>query len=215
MYKAVVFDLDGTLLHTIPDIAASMNRALRNSSLPERDTADFSLIIGGGARSCVVNACPAGTPEEKISRVFEDFQSIYHDNCCIVTELYSDIQELISQLKIKDIRLAVVTNKTESTAKKIIHNYFGDYIFEYILGDSESYPPKPDPESALYLCGIMGIDPAQVLYTGDSGSDMVYGRNAGFYPVGALWGYRAKAELLESGAAALAENPLQILSYLD
>lgn len=214
MHKAVFFDLDGTLLHTTSDIAMSMNLALERNGLPKRDENEFGGIIGGGALSCVTNACPKGTEPELLARVCRDFNDIYDDNYCVKTELYPGVSELINELSNRKIRLAVITNKTETTAIKIINHFFQPGLFEYILGCSDKFKPKPDPEIGLYLCNSMALKPSEVLYVGDSGSDMTFGNNAGFYPVGALWGYRSREELIQNGAAAVVESPEGLVEFL-
>lgn len=210
----VAFDLDGTLVDSRRDLAASINKALLSASFPAREFHEFNQIIGNGQYTAMVRSCPEGTPKEVIDRLAAQFLDDYAENCCINTFAYEDMPELTAALRIRGIKMAVVTNKSQKAAVKVTDFYFPGKPFSLISGDREGMPLKPDPMVGVLLCRELGIPPEETLYLGDGGSDMDFAHNAGFYAVGAEWGYRGRQELMEHNADAIIRHPLELLELL-
>jgi phosphoglycolate phosphatase len=210
----VAFDLDGTLVDSRRDLAASINKALRSASFPEREFHEFNRIIGNGQYTAIVRSCPAGTQKEIIDRLALQFLDDYAENCCVETFAYVGIAELIDVLRAHGIKMAVVTNKSQKAAEKVTDFYFPGKPFSLISGDRKGMPLKPDPMVGILLCRELGIPPEETLYLGDGGSDMDFAHNAGFYAVGAEWGFRGRQELAEHGADAIICHPVELLELI-
>jgi phosphoglycolate phosphatase len=208
----VAFDLDGTLVDSRRDLAACINRALRGASFPERAFSEFNRIIGNGQYTAMARSCPEGTPKEIIDRLAAEFLEDYGDHCCVETFAYEGTRELTDRLKEREIKLAVITNKTQKAAMRVTDFYFPGKPFSLIYGDRTGIPLKPDPMAGVLLCGQLGIPPEETLYLGDGGSDMDFAHNAGFYAVGAAWGFRGRQELAEHNADTIITHPLELLN---
>lgn len=211
----VAFDLDGTLVDSRQDLAISVNKILREAAFPERGMHEFNHIIGGGQYMAIVRACPKGTPKHNIDLLASRFLDDYAENCCIHTKVYNGILDLTEALHARHVKMAVVTNKSQNAAETVLNYYFPSKPFSLISGHSDGKPLKPDPTVGTLLCRELGIPPQAVLYLGDGGSDMVFAQNAGFFAVGAAWGYREKQELLENGADAVISHPVELLELID
>lgn len=209
--RAMVFDLDGTLLNTIPDIAGSLNRALAAEGLPERPLADYNQIIGGGIREAIRRAAPEGTDDAVLDAVNTHYQADYPVNCTTETCYYPGIQALLRSLHEAGVVLAVITNKTETTSRRIIEHFFGDIPFRFVWGNNGERPLKPAADAGRLACEALELPPEAVAYVGDSDVDMLFAKAAGFLPVGAAWGYRGAAELLRAGAVWLCDCPEGLL----
>lgn len=214
MLKAVVFDLDGTLLDTIPDIAAALNRALEECGLPTHPVRAFEAFVGGGIREAVRRAAPAGAAEELLDRVLAAYHREYVAHCTDATEYYPGIRELLSGLERHALALGVLSNKTEATAQKIIAHYFPEIRFRCVFGRTDGRSLKPAPGAAEPVLAALGLPPAEIAYVGDSGTDMAFARAVGMLPAAAPWGYRSREELAREGAVLLPESPTQLLCLL-
>lgn len=214
MLKAVVFDLDGTLLDTIPDIAGALNRALAACGQPTHSVEACKGFVGGGIRNAVRNALPANAPEELVDRVLAFYRGDYCDRCAEQTAYYPGVREMLAGLAERGLALGILSNKTESTAQKIAGIFFPDIPFRCVLGRADGRPLKPDPAAAAPVLEALGIPPEKVAYAGDSGTDMVFARAAGMLPVAAPWGYRSRQELVESGALLVPESPGEMMEMI-
>ena len=212
--KAVVFDLDGTLLDTLPDIAASSNAALRHTGLPERTVEEFRKLIGNGIRVQFQRACPPDTPQAVYDETLGFYLSYYPEHCTVHTKFFAGIEEMIAGLKGAGLTLGVLSNKTETTGLKVIGHFFAPDTFALVWGNNGKRPLKPDPTAGTMLCEALGLSPAEIMYVGDGDTDMEFGSKNGFYTVGALWGYRDEQTLRKFGADALAEKPEELLTLL-
>ena len=214
MLKAVIFDLDGTLLDTIPDIAAALNRALASQGLPNHPVRAFEAFVGGGIREAVRKAAPEGTPDEVQDRVLERYHDIYVADCTNRTALYPGIPEMLTALERRGLALGVLSNKTEATAQKIIRRCFPGGPFRCVFGRAEGRPLKPAAGAAAPVLEALGLLPEEIAYVGDSGTDMTFARAAGMLAVAAPWGYRSREDLSSCGAELMPENPAELARML-
>jgi len=205
--RAMVFDLDGTLLNTIPDIAGSLNRALTAEGLPPQPIEAYGRIVGGGIREAIRRAAPEGTDDATLDAVNRRYQADYPVNCTVETNYYSGIQTLLRRLHESGVALAIITNKTEGTSLRIVEHFFGDIPFRFVWGNNGERPLKPAADAGKLACEALELPPEAIAYVGDSDVDMLFAKAAGFLPVGAAWGYRGAAELLSAGAVWLCDCP--------
>lgn len=214
MYKAVVFDLDGTLLDTIPDIAANLNRALAERGFPTHPVEKCKTFVGDGIIQAIRRALPENADEDAVWEVHTLYQRFYPENCTVHTQYYPGIRELLTALHKRDIPMAVLSNKTDGTAKRIAAHYFPEIPFRCVRGRVPEYPLKPDPGAAAPVLEALGLRPEAIAYVGDSGTDMTFAKAVGMLPVAAPWGYRSREELVERGAAHVLEHPLELLEII-
>lgn len=214
MIKAVIFDLDGTLLDTIGDIAAAQNMALGKLGFPSHSLADFGGIIGGGIMEAIRRAAPEGTPEETLQELNRHYQAWYPEHCTELTHPYEGMSETLEGLEKSGLTLAVLTNKTERTAMKMTKLFFPDTDFKFIWGNNGERPLKPTPDSGSAACALLELEPDEVAYVGDSDVDMQFANATGMLPVGACWGYRGRVELEAAGASVLCKNPPDLLKLI-
>lgn len=210
--KGLIFDLDGTLANTIEDLADSMNRVLISQGFPIHSCDAYRYFVGAGVRNLVTRALPEDKrAEEIIDRCYKLMMDDYRDNCFIKTQLYEGIAEAIDKLRDRGIKLAVFSNKVDELTQLFVEKLIGSEKFETIIGSQPSIPLKPDPKGALFISERLGITPTNMGYIGDSGTDMLTANSAGMYAIGALWGFRTKDELVNSGAKKVISHPLELL----
>lgn len=212
-YEAVIFDLDGTLINSIDDLADSCNEMLVAYDLPVHTTDEYKYFVGNGVGKLVERALPADKAADRAfyERALAKFREIYNGRVLNKTRAYSGIRDMLAKLTEKNIPMAVCTNKPMEAAKAIINILFEPGTFKIIIGDRPGHPRKPDPATVLEITKYLGVEPEKVAYLGDSGVDMQTAVNAGFLPVGVLWGFRQREELLENGAKLLLEKPVDLL----
>ncbi len=214
-YSAVIFDLDGTLVNSIEDIADSMNKVLMANNYPTHDYEAYKYFVGSGIKNMVREALPKDcNKEEEISRRFAQMISIYADHCIDKTRPYEGIIELLAELKARNIKLSVLSNKADEFTKKITYALFPEY-FEYVVGLSPEIRKKPDPAGVLQLCHDLGTKPEETLYVGDTAIDMQTANNANMPSVGVLWGFRTKDELLSNNAKYILSHPLDLIPIIN
>lgn len=214
MKHAVIFDLDGTLLNTLGDLRAATNHALEVRGLPPHSMEEIRQFIGNGIRLLICRAMPEGTPEAEIDAALDDFKAYYAAHIHDRTVPYDGIPQLLTALRKRGIKVAVLSNKIDSASQQLIE-YFFPKKTDVVFGEHVGVPRKPDPTSCRMVMQQLGVQPEQVLYVGDSGTDMQTAKNAGLYAVGVTWGFRSKEVLLEYGADILVHRPEQILQILD
>ncbi len=214
-FKAVIFDLDGTLIDSLEDLADSANEALAKHGFTCHPTASYKKFVGNGVRQLIKSAVPAGTEEEIVDSILADYRIIYNNNYVNKTKPYDNIPEMLRQLKTAGLKMAVCSNKPHRPTNEIVEKVLGKDCFEVIFGEREGVPRKPDPAALLEAAEHMGITPGEVIYLGDSGGDMISARNAEMCAAGALWGFREKAELEECGSQVLFSDPLQLVEYVN
>lgn len=210
MYKAVLFDLDGTLTDTLADIAAAMNRALRLHSLPEWPVEKYRCLVGNGAK--VLSERCVRDRQELAPDVRQTYQAYYQQHNLVETKAYEGVPEMLAALCAQGMTLAVLSNKPNADTKTVVRHFFPEIPFAVVRGQVEGVPVKPDPAGALAVARELGIQPGDFLYLGDTSVDMQCALAAGMHPVGALWGFRTAEELRESGAEYLLETPAELLT---
>jgi phosphoglycolate phosphatase len=211
-FKAVIFDLDGTLLDTLEDLSDSMNSVLESMSLPVHPLSDYKILVGRGMRNLVTSALPPEMRAEEIiehcyTAMFEEYGRRWDKK----TRPYEGIDLLLDTLSRKQIKAAILSNKIDELTQLVVKKYLGRWRFEAVFGERDGVPRKPDPAGLFEIAGIMNIPPAEILCLGDSGSDMTAAISAGMYPAGALWGLRGGEELISHGALKVFENPVDLL----
>ncbi|MDY6881072.1 MAG: HAD family hydrolase [Thermodesulfobacteriota bacterium] len=211
-YKAVVFDLDGTLLDTLDDIGDSANRVLAQRGFPIHSMDDYSQFVGDGARELVIRSLPENKRDrETVNACFEEFRMVYRENWQVKTRLYDGIREMLDALQKRGIKMAVLSNKPHEFAVQCVEAFLSDWRFEVVFGERASVPRKPDPAGALEIIDHLKCPAASFVYLGDTGVDMETAARAGMFPVGVLWGFRKKEELLDHGAKRLIDRPVDLL----
>ena len=213
-YRAAVFDLDGTLLNTLSDLADSGNELLASYGMPPHPEPAFRYFVGNGSRKLMERILP-GKSAEEIDEALVRYKAIYEKRLTAKTKPYAGIAEMLSELKARGIRMAVCTNKHISAAEALIRKYFPADIFDAYEGDRPGVPRKPDPAHVNIVLEKMNVRPEETVYLGDSGVDMQTAVNAKALPIGVLWGFREKDELLENGAKILLSQPSELLEKVD
>ena len=213
-FKAVIFDLDGTLVDSLHDIADSMNIVLQSYNYPTHSYEEHQSFIGSGIRSLVSKSLPLTHNDEKqIDSCFNSMIEIYRDNCTHKTKPYDGIFELLDNLISRDIKISVLSNKADEFTKKITHALFPNY-FDPVIGLTIEAHKKPNPIGAVEISKNLGIKAEEIIYIGDTGIDMQTANNANMFAVGVLWGFRPKEELIANGAKYLLSNPLDLIQII-
>jgi len=215
-FKAVIFDLDGTLLDSLADLANTLNSVLENNGLPRHDMEEFRYLVGYGMDELVRKAMPEKLRED--SSLFEKLQGEmrehYAETWMLHTRPYPGIDDLLDWLDSSPLQMGVLSNKPDRFTKLCVETLLGDWTFDQVTGHHPGIGHKPDPEGALHMAASMNVLPQEVLYVGDSEVDMLTATAAGMYPLGVLWGFRTGEELLESGAKRIVETPQEIVEVL-
>lgn len=213
MKKTVIFDLDGTLLDSIEDIASSMNKVLESLQLPTHKIEDYKRFVGGGVDILVENALSNQSKEIK-DEVIKRFKIEYDGKLHSKTLPYDGIYELLDELKKLDINLAVLSNKPHEFTVSYVNHFFKNYNFKEIHGQKKDVPKKPDPKAALDIVKCLDSSCENTYFIGDTKIDMQTAKNANMTAIGVLWGFRDEKELRDFGADFIVSNPLEILKIL-
>ncbi len=211
--KAVLCDLDGTLLDTLHDIAAAANQALARYGLPTLPTEAYRAYVGHGIRELFTQALPAETDAETYEKVLSSYLAYYPEHCTERSDPFPGVMELLRDLEGRCI-LGVLSNKTEKTARKIISHYFPDGMFRLVWGNDGKRPLKPDPAAGPLLCDALSLRPEQILFFGDGDTDMEFAVKAGFLPVACSWGYRDRETLKAAGALRIIDSADELREFL-
>lgn len=203
--KAVVFDLDGTLLNTLEDLRTAVNLALCAEGYPERSLEEIRLAVGNGIGKLISRSVPVGTMPEAEERVFARFREEYQLHCSDTTAPYDGIPELLKRLREDGYRLAVVSNKADFAVQKLAEQYFPG-SFDTVLGETEGLARKPAPDMAEEVLRRLGVKKSDAVYVGDSEVDLVTARNTGIDCISVTWGFRDRRVLEEYGAVCFADN---------
>lgn len=214
-YKGIIFDLDGTLVNSVGDIANAMNSVLKSLNFPTHSYEDYQYFVGSGLRNLVSKALPSSHNDEtQIDHCFQLMIEVYRENCTLQTKYYEGIIELLDYLKARNIKLSVFSNKADELTKKIVAVLFPNYFIE-VVGLSIESLKKPNPFEALEICKKLELKPEEMIFVGDSGIDMQTATNANILAIGVLWGYRPESELFSTGAKYILNHPLDLIQILE
>ena len=212
-YDAVIFDLDGTLLDTLEDLADCANHVLETHGFPAHPLDAYRYFVGNGVKSLMFRAVPEGTPDSVAELLLAQYREEYRQNLVHKTKPYEGICEVVHALRAQGIKTAVLSNKPDPHTKKLIETFFAPEDFSRVYGERSGIPRKPDPTSCRLLMDELGVVPGRTAYVGDSGSDMLTAKNAGVAAIGAEWGFRDRRELLENGADLVAASPAELARF--
>jgi phosphoglycolate phosphatase len=214
-FLAAIFDLDGTLLDTLGDIADAMNAALETMGFPGHKTNAYKCLTGDGMRALAERSLPeAARKETTIAACIQVFRSEYADRWGTKTKPYPGITGLLSKLSRRGVKLSVLSNKLDEFTRQAVRDFLPGFDFLFIIGAKPGLAPKPDPAGALLIAGGLRIPSDRIIYLGDTGVDMMTAVGAGMFPVGALWGFRDEKELRENGAKATIRSPGELLGFI-
>lgn len=214
MKDTMIFDLDGTLLDTLDDLADSVNFALADRGMPGRTVEEVRMFVGDGVKWLIKRAVPEATPEDEILAVLAVFKRHYSENMENKTRPYKDIPELLAKAREKGIKIAVVSNKFDEAVKTLCSKYFAGLI-DCAIGESENVRRKPAPDSVFAALKVLGSKAENSFYIGDSDTDIKTAENAGVESIGVAWGFRGREALEAAGAGYIAETPWDIMKQLE
>ena len=208
-YKLVIFDMDGTILDTLEDLARSTNYALVYNDLPRRKVLEVKNFVGNGMEKLIQRAVPAGTDEKLIQKVLEDFKAHYKEHCKDNTGPYFGINELLWNLKNVGIKTAVVSNKGDFAVQELCKQFFTG-LFDFAVGEKQNVRRKPYPDSVNEVLSKLKVEKKDAVYIGDSEVDIETAKNAGVDCISVSWGFREKEILIGAGATKIVNNVTQL-----
>lgn len=216
MKRAIIFDLDGTLLDTIDSMEAAGTKMLQEMGLPRQPRDRYRQFAGDGAKMLVTRALEAGgvTDPAEVERAFSVYMGYFARTCTYHVVPYPGISELLRALKQKGLRLAVLSNKPDQQTRDVVERCFGDAAFDLVFGQRDGMPKKPAPDGAIQIARKFSVSPEECLYVGDTNVDMQTGLAAGMQTVGVLWGFRDRKELEENHAWRIIADPAELLQLL-
>lgn len=215
MTKAVIFDLDGTLLDTLEDLADSCNKTLSALGYPSRTLDEIKQFVGNGIPRLMRLALPGGTSDAQYAEAVDIMRGIYAENCAAKTKPYDGIEDLMRSLSARGIQLAVVSNKPDAQVKDLCALFFAPYIQKSAaIGDATNRRRKPFPDSVYEALNVLGVPKKNAVYVGDSEVDIDLARNVGMRCISVLWGFRSEKKLLDAGAVVTVSRPCDILNCL-
>ncbi|GBU08703.1 phosphoglycolate phosphatase [Bacteroidales bacterium] len=213
--KAIIFDLDGTLVDSLNDIANAMNHTLQQLGKPTHPIESYKDFVGKGLMNLVENCLPEqASNQAAIEKCFDLLIQEYSKNCLVETKLYPGIEELLNCLSKENIPLAILSNKADNLTKIIANDLLKKWNFKMVVGASDKFPRKPCPEAALHIAQNLGISPKEIMFVGDTSVDMQTAGNAGMMAMGVTWGFRDAKELMENGASAIIDKPMQLITHI-
>jgi len=210
--RAVAFDLDGTLVNSLPDIGGSMNQVLAEHGLPPHPLDAYRLFVGEGVGRLVEQALPT---DVEAAPVVARFREVYGARLTAESHLYPGVAELLDALAARGLPCAVCSNKPHTMTERVVAELLGRWGFACVVGDRAGRPRKPDPAPALEVAAALGVAPAEVAFVGDTRTDMQTAVAAGMQAVGVSWGFRDRAELEAHGAAVVVDAPAELVAWLE
>lgn len=215
-YSAFVFDLDGTLLDTLEDLAGALNLVLKRHGLPPHPVDAFRTFVGNGASTLVARALPADLRgADRVAFFLDEFLREYARNWKEKTVLYPGVPQLLNALTRRGLKLAILTNKPQDLADQCVEEFLARWPFEVVMGQRPGYPVKPDPAVSHDITARINVPGKETVFVGDSDVDMLTGVHGGMFPVGVLWGFRTERELRAAGAEATVSRPEELLRLLE
>ena len=212
-YGTIIFDLDGTLLNTLDDLADSVNYAMRSCGFPERTIDEVRRFIGNGVHTLIKRAAPDGISEAQYWAAYDAFEDYYREHNRDKTAAYPGICELLSELKNRSYKLAIVSNKIDFAVKALREEFFADTI-DVAIGDSEDIENKPAPDMVYIAMKELGSGLRDCVYVGDTDVDLETASNSDMPCISVSWGFRSRAELEGYGAPMIADSPMDILKFV-
>ncbi len=212
-YKAIIFDLDGTLLDTLKDLQEGTNYALRVNGMPERTLDEIRRFVGSGSRKLIERVIPGCEKEGVFEKVLEDYNFYYKDHCKDHTQPYPGIAEMLSELKQKGYALGVVSNKPDFAVQELIPEYFPD-VFASVSGERQGIAKKPAPDLIWEAMKKLNVTKEEAVYVGDSEVDLEAAENAGLPCISVSWGFKGREFLEQHNAAIIIESPAEILAHV-
>lgn len=212
-FKTYIFDLDGTLLSTLNDLASSTNYALRWAGMPERTIEEVRMFVGNGVKLLMERAIPEGVNNPKFEETYAKFREHYMEHNLDTTRPYDGVPELLHELKRRGKHLAIVSNKFYAATQDLAKHFFPDTI-EVAIGERENIRKKPAPDTVLEALRQLNVSKEDAVYIGDSDVDIMTAKNCGLPCISVLWGFRDKDFLIEHGGSLFVEKPIEILSRL-
>ncbi len=210
-FRAVIFDLDGTLADSLGDIGGAMNEALVAGGLPAHPLLAYHLFIGEGVDVLARRAAPM-LEELHLKKLVDEYRERYAARIDAATRPYEGVSDMLDGLVAANVPLAVLSNKRDDFTVELVRRRFSRWPFRAVRGERVDVPRKPDPTAALEIASTLGVAPADCAFVGDTAIDMKTARAAGMLPVGVLWGFRGREELLEAGAKRLIAHPRELLA---
>jgi phosphoglycolate phosphatase len=211
--RAVIFDLDGTLVDSVADLAAAMNHVLDRHGLPTHDVPTIRSFVGHGARSLVERAL-AGDASLDLEEAYAAFRARYREHLVVHTRVYEGVPEVLERLRSEGVPTAVLSNKPHAPTVEVVRRLLGTHPFVAVLGQRDGVPRKPAPDAALELAERFGVPPSDVVFVGDSDVDVETARAAGMRSVGCAYGLRDRAELEAAGADAVVDRAIELIDVL-
>ena len=217
MIRLAIFDLDGTVLDTVASIAHFGNLALSKNGIDPIETAEYKYLAGNGISRLIHNMLTFRGCDTPVlyERVYRDYDDAYNADVAYLTTSFDGLPEVLDEFKRRGVALAIVSNKPDFAARGVTEAVYGRGYFDFVMGQTPDFPLKPDPTSVLSVIERFGVKREEVLYVGDTSTDMLTGRNAGLRTVGVLWGFRDREELVGSGADVIVQVPRALLGELD
>lgn len=212
-YKAVVFDMDGTVLDTLDDLTDTLNYALGKNDLPLHTKEEVRMMLGNGMRALLEKAVPDGKDNPKMDSVFQSFKEYYHIHCNDKTHVYDGILDVMKKLKEDGIKIAIVSNKVDSAVKELDKLYFAG-LTDVAIGEKAGIARKPAPDTVYEALRLMNVEKEDAIYVGDSEVDYQTAVNAGIPCISVLWGFRTREFLEDAGAKFFSNTPDKIFSFL-
>jgi len=214
-YKGVIFDLDGTLLNSLEDIADAANATLEKHRLKPHPIDSYRYFIGDGLQILIERIVPEQyRKKEKITMLMETFKEFYQDNWYKKSRPYDGIKSMLDTLLNRGVKLAVFSNKPHHFTELTVKWFFPFHIFSWVQGQKDTIPKKPDPAGALFIAEQLGMNSGQFVFVGDSANDMKTGKSAGMKTIGVEWGFRDRTELQENGADKIVCEPSEIVDFV-
>lgn len=210
MYNTYIFDLDGTLLSTLGDLAASCNYALRTNGMPERTIDEVRVFVGNGVKKLMERAVPNGEDNPAFEKTYSDFRKHYMEHNLDTTKPYDGVMDLLKELNSRGKKVAVVSNKFYAATQELCRHFFGNLV-QVAIGEREDIRKKPAPDTVIEAMRQLGVTTEGTVYIGDSDVDIETARNSGMPCISVLWGFRDRDFLLQHGATTLVDTPADIL----
>ena len=211
--KAIIFDLDGTLLNSLIDIAESVNYVLKKHSFPTHSIDDYKYMIGNGIQVLIEKALPNNISKSDFDNYFKEASAVYEQRQTQKTHPYDGIVEMLNSLSDKGIALNILSNKPDNFTKDVVKHFFNDIDFKIVLGAREGIPKKPAPDAVNEIVSTLGFDKQEFMYMGDTSTDMLTAGAANIESIGVTWGYRKIDELLNAGAKHIVNSPIEVLEF--